>query len=127
MHSHHVDLLHCPSCGTKMQLAAHHPDGSEIISGSLSCQARGVSVPGGGGVARFDSHGYAHNFSAQWKRFTDFAKYYAVDDETYYRKGLGLVPADVSGKKVLEVGCGNRSEEHTSELQSRFGISYAVF
>jgi len=90
-----------------MQLAGRHPDGSEIISGSLSCQSCGLTVPVVNGVPRFDSHGYAHNFSAQWKRFTDFAKYYAVDDETYYRKGLGLVPADVSGKKVLEVGCGN--------------------
>src|ERR1043166_10031129 len=28
--------------------------------------------------------------------------------------------------QVFELACG-RSEEHTSELQSRFGISYAVF
>src|ERR1043166_7648316 len=30
-------------------------------------------------------------------------------------------------KVVVTGGLGTRSEEHTSELQSRFGISYAVF
>src|ERR1043166_142861 len=32
-----------------------------------------------------------------------------------------------TGNEMVRVVCGARSEEHTSELQSRFGISYAVF
>jgi len=36
-----------------------------------------------------------------------------------------LTPTD--RKIVVAMIDGNRSEEHTSELQSRFGISYAVF
>src|SRR3546814_8190614 len=36
------------------------------------------------------------------------------------------VPA-VAGERVADLGCGVRSEEHTSELQSLMRISYAVF
>src|SRR3546814_4087017 len=32
-----------------------------------------------------------------------------------------------SGSRLLDLGCGTRSEEHTSELQSLMRISYAVF
>src|ERR1043166_9976490 len=43
-----------------------------------------------------------------------------------------LVTYELAGDDLLQsaliaLGAENRSEEHTSELQSRFGISYAVF
>src|ERR1043166_8874064 len=36
-------------------------------------------------------------------------------------------PSQRSFSSVVALSRGARSEEHTSELQSRFGISYAVF
>src|ERR1043166_4244302 len=51
------------------------------------------------------------------------------DNAREFSEGFALVPLhgrrffiDQTGKTIFE-----RSEEHTSELQSRFGISYAVF
>src|SRR3546814_4503893 len=55
---------------------------------------------------------------------------------TLFRSGRGVVSADgaepakvsIVGDNVIEVAVGNdRSEEHTSELQSLMRISYAVF
>src|ERR1043166_8414143 len=46
---------------------------------------------------------------------------------------LGAVTLDIGGQAAVSAQQAavhhknNRSEEHTSELQSRFGISYAVF
>jgi SAM-dependent methyltransferase/uncharacterized protein YbaR (Trm112 family) len=108
MHTHLADLLSCRSCRSALRLAsADDPAGPQVTTGSLTCDTCGTVVPIRGGVPRFDSPGYVGNFSKQWKRFTDFAKYYSIDDETYYKRGLGLVPSDVAGKRVLEVGCGN--------------------
>src|ERR1043166_5683756 len=51
-----------------------------------------------------------------------------LNSRTLVRRGH--VFALISVPSNFPVGCSgkaNRSEEHTSELQSRFGISYAVF
>src|ERR1043166_8889659 len=53
---------------------------------------------------------------------------------TLFRSLLDRIPVDVVGAgghqlvaEPVEVLAEHRSEEHTSELQSRFGISYGVF
>src|ERR1043166_1025774 len=49
--------------------------------------------------------------------------YIGIDSKT-----PGAIRSDLRKKKVkMTVVRNARSEEHTSELQSRFGISYAVF
>src|SRR3546814_3641629 len=50
-----------------------------------------------------------------------------VQDEAYFRHQIA---PEVDGKRVIyhgSVGGADRSEEHTSELQSLMRISYAVF
>src|ERR1043166_8100484 len=54
----------------------------------------------------------------RWRRMSPEERQRAVER---YRQWRELSPEDRRAARD------NRSEEHTSELQSRFGISYAVF
>src|SRR3546814_9208808 len=45
--------------------------------------------------------------------------------QVYARESIGAVRVEDEG--VVEIACLERSEEHTSELQSLMRISYAVF
>src|SRR3546814_4381532 len=80
----------------------------------------------------FEGDGTLINYEGRAQR------HFQVFDPTYYDASIGLVEswrwlADLegaSGWKILDdvtVACAQRSEEHTSELQSLMRISYAVF
>src|SRR3546814_9183750 len=56
------------------------------------------------------------------------ARGHATHDKLYYgRRGTPTVWALADALTGMEPGAEGRSEEHTSELQSLMGISYAVF
>src|ERR1043166_10156210 len=65
----------------------------------------------------------------EWDKYLEQTKTHVTIVEDVLKK-LGLDPKEETpGRKVVRT-IGEalvRSEEHTSELQSRFGISYAVF
>jgi SAM-dependent methyltransferase len=107
VHRHHLPLLACRGCGGQLELSVERATGEYVEEGALRCAPCGINVPVRGGVPRFSGESYVANFSKQWQKFADFEKYHPVDNDAYYTKGLGLRPADVAGKRVLEIGCGS--------------------
>lgn len=103
----HVPVLVCPRCGSSLTLDGATGAGDSVEEGLLQCADCRRAFPVRGGVPRFTGDSYVRNFSLQWKRFADFEKFYDVDNRTYYSTGLGLTPEQVTGKRVLEVGCGS--------------------
>ncbi len=105
--------------------------GDYVQRGSLECEGCGLGVPIRQGIPRFTGAAYATNFSKQWKQFVEIDRFYDMDTEQYYATGLGLRPSDVTGKRVLEVGCGSgRGVAHflkgSPELLVAMDLSEAV-
>lgn len=107
MYVHHLPVLVCAGCGSGFRLEADQIDGGWVEEGSLRCEGCKCSAPIRSGIPRFSGDDYARNFSTQWKQFVELERFYDTDSHTYYSTGLGLTPADMTGKRVLEIGCGS--------------------
>lgn len=113
MHHHHLQVLVCPSCSGGYRLTSAREDSGYVIDGELRCSGCNRRVPIRGSIPRFSDEAYASNFGKQWKRFREVERVHGTDTMQYYASGLGLVPSDVTGKRVLEVGCGSgRGVQH---------------
>ncbi len=84
--------LRCPDCGATLDCGEN-----------LSCPACGRRVPIVGGIPRFAGEPYVASFGRQWNRY-DVAR--PVEDEATFRLKTGLNPRDLTGKLVLDAGCG---------------------
>jgi SAM-dependent methyltransferase len=95
----------CPQCGRDLS-RAKAGSGSE----ELTC-SKGHRFPVIGGVPRFvDSEAYAESFGIEWKRFprTQLDSYNGTKvSYTRFKQLTGIDPADLRGKRVLDVGCGS--------------------
>jgi len=104
-------ILRCPRCGRNL---SGHGDG-------LVCAACAASYPLVNGVVRFaGSEDYAGSFGFQWAAH---ARTQLDDEENHesemaFRSRTGLVPDDLKGKLVLDVGCGIG---RFAEVASRWG------
>lgn len=107
MYRHHLPELVCPRCASAFELTATDETEGYVHEGALSCVGCGDRVSVVNGIPRFAGDSYAANFGRQWKQFSDLEKVHGTDTMEYYRTGLGLTPSDVTGKRVLEVGCGS--------------------
>src|SRR3546814_5917205 len=96
------------------------PQSAEMTHvGSQGCDKRSVGlIPQGERVHRRKSPVLADRI----ERIGRCAGWDADGEEGGVRPGLGTCPVDTHGEVAVE-----RSEEHTSELQSLMRISYAVF
>jgi 2-polyprenyl-3-methyl-5-hydroxy-6-metoxy-1,4-benzoquinol methylase len=85
------------------------------------CSACGRSFPWDRDVARFvDSRNYADNFGFQWQKYalTQMDGERQNASEIDFRKKAGLTAAELSGKRVLDVGCGTG---RYAEVATRYG------
>jgi SAM-dependent methyltransferase len=91
----------CPKCGNGLSAAGT----------SLFTCSTGHSFPIVGGVPRFvDTEAYAESFGIEWKRFprTQLDSYNGTKVSlTRFKQLTGVDPADLKGKRVLDVGCGS--------------------
>jgi len=106
-----LDILRCPRCrGTLV-------DREE----NLSCSACGCLFPLVNGVVRFvDSEKYADSFGFQWHKYarTQLDNEHKHDSEISFQRKTGLSSQEISGKLVLDVGCGMG---RFAEVASRWG------
>lgn len=105
-----TDLLaffQCPKCRGELQLS----DGVN----SLRCIDCGHAIPIAEGIPRFAGETYVASFGRQWNRY-DVAR--DEEDEATFRVKTGVNPRDLSGKLVLDAGCGGG---RYSRLAGRFG------
>lgn len=121
-----MDVLACPACGGAL---VEQTTPSHTLSG-IACGAR---HPVARGIPRFVEYdAYVRNFSLEWTIHARTQLDDATSDEserTFVEK-TGLSRQDVSGRTVLDVGCGMG---RFSEVVSRWGgrvlsadLSYAV-
>ena len=104
-------VLRCPHCGGRL--------GEE--EGGLSCSGCGRSFPRVNGVVRFvEAQEYAGSFGFQWHKYarTQLDNEHSHESETDFRQKTGFTPEELSGKWVLDVGCGMG---RFAEVASRWG------
>jgi SAM-dependent methyltransferase len=105
------DLLVCPDCRRRLTLDCT----------AFRCSGCGHNFPVVGGVPRFVSKAqYASSFGFQWLKHarTQLDGANSRNSEEFFRSRLGLSPEEISGKLVLDVGCGMG---RFAEVASRFG------
>ena len=105
-----LDILVCPDCrGVLSSTVAKARDG-RIESGTLCCAACARTVPIVGHIPRFvPADTYASSFGFQWNTFRktqlDSHTGVPVSRERLFGESR-WTPADLAGKRVLDVGCG---------------------
>ncbi len=102
-----LDVLRCPRCRGNLSAPGD----------VLTCAGCGRSYPIEGGVPRFAGQQYAASFGRQWNRY-DVAR--DEEDEAVFRVKTGLEPRDLTGKLVLDAGCGGG---RYARLLGRFGAN----
>ncbi len=106
-----LGILRCPRC-----------HGSLLdTGGGLSCQACECSFPFVNGVVQFvESEKYAGSFGFQWHKYarTQLDNDHNHDSEISFQRKTGFEPQEISGKLVLDVGCGMG---RFAEVASRWG------
>lgn len=106
-------ILRCPSC--QSMLSAKR----EV----LACETCRRSFPHINGVVRFvEAENYASSFGFQWHKY---ARTQLDDEATHlseisFRRKTGFTPEELSGKLVLDVGCGMG---RYAEVASRWGAN----
>ena len=89
--------LLCPRCQAELPTDA-------------TCRSCGHVVEMRDGVYQFSRDAYASSFGAQWTEFArtqlDSANRTSISEDRF-RAVTGWAPADLSGKSVLDVGCGS--------------------
>lgn len=117
-----LDLLVCPSCKGSLALRADKMEGSETITGALTCTPCRASFPIVAGIPRFVARdGYAESFGDEWHRFRTVQLDSANgthESEVGFSLKTGLKPADVKGRLVLDAGVG---AGRYSEVMARWG------
>lgn len=106
-----LELLRCPNCRRVLE---QQPNG-------YSCQTCMADYPRQSGVVRFvDQQNYADSFGFQWKRYarTQMDHDGMGDSEKLFRMKTGFAPIDLTGKLVLDVGCGTG---RFAEVATRWG------
>lgn len=96
-------ILVCARCGASLQ-----PETSWEQSGTR-CAGCGTEVPVIRGIPRFvASDAYVGSFSFEWNRHrkTQLDHAASQESEETFRAKTGLVPSDIAGRLVLDVGCG---------------------
>ena len=104
-------MLRCPACAGAL---GQQPAG-------LSCSGCGRSFPRVNGVVRFvKAQQYAGSFGFQWHKYarTQLDNEHSHESETDFRQKTGFRPEELSGKWVLDVGCGMG---RFAEVASRWG------
>ena len=94
-----VDLLRCPVCQASLTEEA-----AEYV-----CSACGRRFSQQRGVIRFvDAENYAGSFGFQWQQYarTQLDDTQSAESERDFHRKTGLVPDELKGKLVLDVGCG---------------------
>ncbi len=92
MNAELIELLRCPDCSLPVE------EGDQF-----RCAKCGASYPTSQGIPRFAGEGYVASFGRQWNRY-DVVR--DEEDEATFRIKTGVDARDLSGKLVLDAGCG---------------------
>ena len=105
-----IGLLRCPASGTPLTLADAVEDGARVRSGVLVSESGG-RYPIREFIPRFvREDNYAASFGMQWNRFAatqlDSVSGHPISANRFWH-ATGWSPADLAGRRVLDVGCGS--------------------
>src|SRR3546814_7405819 len=117
-----IERSACPTCGSCSGM---------FTANSMNCltEALGLSLPGNGSTLATHSD-RERLFREAGRLAVDLChRYYDQDDESVLPRNVASFGAfeNAMSLDIAMGGSTNRSEEHTSELQSLMRISYAVF
>jgi len=106
-----LEWLACPKCRSALTLTIQHKERDEIEEGSLHCQKCVTVYPILRGIPRFvPPENYAASFGYQWNRYARL-QLDSQNGTTFSRQRFYSItewnPADLAGKRVLDVGCGS--------------------
>ncbi len=119
-----LKFLWCPECHSELSLLASGID-SEIIEGNLVCYKCRKDYPIVRGIPRFtNTESYSESFGYEWR----YLNWIREDDEREFWTITDWKSEDLSGKKVLEVGCGGgRLARFVSNYCNEFvGFDYSL-
>lgn len=108
MHVSFANQLVCPVCQGIFAIQIAKAEGDVVTSGTLAC-ACGEVYAIRDGVPRFvKTDDYVDTFSFQWLRHrqTQLDSYERRESEETFFLSTGIKPAELDGKRVLDVGCG---------------------
>ena len=103
-----LDWLRCPGCQGWLSLSASSEEDGEVLEGVLECECE-LRFPVMKGIPRFAlGEQYAESLGYQWKRqpFTQFDRDGQNETERTFLEKTGISPDQLSGRLVLDVGCG---------------------
>ncbi|MBM4300093.1 MAG: methyltransferase domain-containing protein [Deltaproteobacteria bacterium] len=105
-----LEILACPACKGPLQLTSEIENAGEVESGCLDCTGCHQQYPIIRYVPRFvPAENYADNFGFQWNKFRqtqlDSHSKLPLSRERFFVSSA-LTPEDLTGKTVLDVGCG---------------------
>ncbi len=105
-----VDLLRCPTSGSRLKVEAQETLGEEIVSGFLVADGTGERYPIVAGIPRFVPPGnYAETFGFQWRRFArtqlDSVSGHPISADRFWR-ATAWTPGELRDQWILDVGCG---------------------
>ncbi|MEX0890715.1 MAG: methyltransferase domain-containing protein [Gemmatimonadota bacterium] len=124
-----LDLLACPGCGGRLELAVAAHEDEHVMTGTLTCAGCARAFPIREGVPRFveepgevgvEERRTAEAFGYEWTRYAELAARYRQQFLDWLRP---VTPEMFQGRTVLEGGCGKG--RHTA-LAAGFGARAVV-